>query len=328
MNLPKYTSTSQIERYGVHKVGCILTEIGLIFRETSNTDTGIDGQIEYVDEYQNATGRIIAVQIKSGSSYLHNNGDYWRYYVDETHLNYWKNFSIPVLLLVYNPDDDIIYYKDVTNNTLNTIKKVDIPKTNILNEYNKDSFLSYCRDIDTNQSKSYDITNLHQASNEPLKVFDCYFKVRNITEGEFLFQVDLKLMACNDDVSILKIELHNTHVFRKPESEEIDYLPFLYFIQQNIINIEKCGVDDFEKKVKKEYSSDRQNVLDLFIEKNRQKSLSFHDLLITTRQMDGYDDLPLNGWSIYVYYNVDKIIRIPIEMKVLDDHSYYYWNNY
>jgi hypothetical protein len=45
--------------------------MGLIFRETSNSDTGVDGQLEEVDEQCHATGRIMAVQIKSGSSYLY-----------------------------------------------------------------------------------------------------------------------------------------------------------------------------------------------------------------------------------------------------------------
>lgn len=46
MNLPKFTQTSKTERIGVMHVATILTEMGLIFRETSNSDTGIDGYIE------------------------------------------------------------------------------------------------------------------------------------------------------------------------------------------------------------------------------------------------------------------------------------------
>jgi hypothetical protein len=50
MNLPKYTPQNKQERIDVHKVAVILEELGFIFRETSNGDVGIDGQIEYVNE--------------------------------------------------------------------------------------------------------------------------------------------------------------------------------------------------------------------------------------------------------------------------------------
>lgn len=129
-----------MERIGVHKVGLILSEMGLIFRETSNTDTGVDGQIEEVDANNNATGRIMAVQIKSGGSYLYDNGACWKIYVDEGHKNYWRLFPIPVMLLVYNPSDRNVYFIDIKY-ALNTIGKIEIPKTNILCEDNKEEFL-------------------------------------------------------------------------------------------------------------------------------------------------------------------------------------------
>lgn len=64
MNLPKFPQTSKTERIGVMHVATILTEMGLIFRETSNSDTGIDGYIEEVNNNQEATGRLLAAQIK------------------------------------------------------------------------------------------------------------------------------------------------------------------------------------------------------------------------------------------------------------------------
>lgn len=45
MNLPRFPQTSVSERVGVLHVAKVLTEIGFIFRETSNSDTGIDGYI-------------------------------------------------------------------------------------------------------------------------------------------------------------------------------------------------------------------------------------------------------------------------------------------
>lgn len=140
MSLPKYIDTNKTERIGVHKVAWVLSEMGFIFRETSNSDTGVDGQIEEVDENNNATGRIMAVQIKSGSSYLNENGTNWTFYVDEAHKNYWRLFPIPVMLLVYNPNDKNVYFVDAKY-VLNATGRIDIPKKNVLCEENKSEFL-------------------------------------------------------------------------------------------------------------------------------------------------------------------------------------------
>ena len=137
MELPKFTTTNLKERIGVSLVQYRCAQMSLIFRETSNSDTGIDGQIEEVNQDGNATGRILAVQIKSGDSYLHDSGNNWIFYTDEAHKNYWKAYPIPVILLVYRPSDDNIYFVDIKY-TLNVKEKIEIPKSNILNEENKD----------------------------------------------------------------------------------------------------------------------------------------------------------------------------------------------
>lgn len=97
--LPKYTYDNWQERIGVHKVGLLLTELGLIFRESSYSDVGIDGQIEYVNNVGEATGKIAAVQIKSGDSYLYygkSDRENWTFYPNEKHKFYWEKFPIPV----------------------------------------------------------------------------------------------------------------------------------------------------------------------------------------------------------------------------------------
>lgn len=60
------------EREGVIAVERIVNELRCIWRETINKDVGIDGQIEHVDERGNATGHLVAVQVKSGTSYADN----------------------------------------------------------------------------------------------------------------------------------------------------------------------------------------------------------------------------------------------------------------
>jgi len=142
MELPRYTHENQQERIGVHYVGLMLAKLGLIFRETSNTDVGIDGQIEYVNNAGEATGRIVAAQIKSGDSYLYEakkDVDNWTFYLDEKHMNYWEKYPIPVILLVYYPTDDNIYFIDARHYLrANGMINIKIPKSNVLTIVNKD----------------------------------------------------------------------------------------------------------------------------------------------------------------------------------------------
>ena len=58
-----------VERIGVSSVEKIINQMGMIFREQPVDDYGIDAQIEIV-ENKCATGKLIAVQIKSGNSYF------------------------------------------------------------------------------------------------------------------------------------------------------------------------------------------------------------------------------------------------------------------
>ncbi|WP_220219642.1 DUF4365 domain-containing protein [Gilliamella sp. ESL0405] len=43
---------------------------GIIFRETSSTDVGVDGQLELVTLERTATGMLVGIQIKSGDSFV------------------------------------------------------------------------------------------------------------------------------------------------------------------------------------------------------------------------------------------------------------------
>ncbi|WP_139051675.1 DUF4365 domain-containing protein, partial [Pseudomonas amygdali] len=84
-----------------------------IWRETGTGDVGIDGNIEFVNAEGFATGRIVAVQVKSGPSYFKNptlTG--WKFYPERKHRNYWESFSLPVLLVLHDPDTNKSYWAD------------------------------------------------------------------------------------------------------------------------------------------------------------------------------------------------------------------------
>jgi hypothetical protein len=89
--------------------------LGFIFRELPAMDFGIDAQIEVVTEDwqggKTATGRLLSVQVKTGESYFGvDDGDTWSLYLRKETVNYWRNHSVPVLLVLVNPASKMIYW--------------------------------------------------------------------------------------------------------------------------------------------------------------------------------------------------------------------------
>lgn len=135
MRLPK--TKGQTERIGVNMVNEIITdELGWIFREQPTDDYGIDAQIEIVD-VDSVTGQLIAVQIKTGKSYFtHSNAQEITYRGKIEHLNYWSNHSLPVVLILCDPEENICYWTKVSDETAektaNDYWKIAVPKRNVL----------------------------------------------------------------------------------------------------------------------------------------------------------------------------------------------------
>ncbi|KIP66299.1 hypothetical protein SN10_24185 [Vibrio harveyi] len=136
MSLPKYNPTNSQERLGVNAVAEAIARLGQIWRETSIADVGIDGQIEFVSSEGFATGKMVAVQIKSGPSFFKESGEDWVFYPEEKHRFYWERYPLPVLIVIHNPDTDLSYWVDARQ-CLRTAKESDskgikIPKGNVL----------------------------------------------------------------------------------------------------------------------------------------------------------------------------------------------------
>jgi Domain of unknown function (DUF4365)/RTX calcium-binding nonapeptide repeat (4 copies) len=74
------------------------------FREQPTSDYGIDAQAEKLNDHGKAGGKLIALQIKTGASYFRKRGDGYVYYGEERHREYWTNHSLPVFLILHNPE--------------------------------------------------------------------------------------------------------------------------------------------------------------------------------------------------------------------------------
>lgn len=100
MKAPK---TELISRAGVYFTGYALSISGIIFRETSSSDIGIDGQIELVDKDGSATGMLAGVQIKSGDSFVDHKKRIFTFKASKEHYKYWANLTIPSIGIVFSP---------------------------------------------------------------------------------------------------------------------------------------------------------------------------------------------------------------------------------
>ena len=101
---------STTERKGVAAVEKLFADIGWFFREQHVHDWGIDAHVEIVRDGR-PTGELIALQIKSGTSFfVGEDGEAVPFRMDAKHLQYWLEHSMPVVIVLYNPESDTAYW--------------------------------------------------------------------------------------------------------------------------------------------------------------------------------------------------------------------------
>jgi hypothetical protein len=136
---PTYTKTAGQGEAGVALVSRAVSQLGWIFRRNHNEhDFGIDGYIDLVTDSGSVTGRMLAVQIKCGPSYLsHENRFGFTYYGERKHFNYLLNHPVPVLLIICDPVSGICYWNHFSNTAIEPTQaawKINIPRRNTLTE--------------------------------------------------------------------------------------------------------------------------------------------------------------------------------------------------
>ncbi|MCY7383812.1 MAG: DUF4365 domain-containing protein, partial [Microcoleus sp. CAN_BIN18] len=114
--------SSRTERIGIAGTQLIFERLGCIFREQPIEDYGIDAHVEFIEKGQ-ATGKLIALQIKSGDSWFQEkNGDNIIFRGNNEHLEYWQNHSLPVIVVLYKDSENTAYWQAVNNNTVQRTK--------------------------------------------------------------------------------------------------------------------------------------------------------------------------------------------------------------
>jgi hypothetical protein len=112
-------------------------ELGWLFREQFAEDFGIDAHMEVVDG-EIVTGKLLALQIKSGKSFFQEQGpDGWWFRPTDDHVRYWTNHSLPVVLVMYHPETGQCHWQLINGSTLVETStggsKVLVPERQVLN---------------------------------------------------------------------------------------------------------------------------------------------------------------------------------------------------
>jgi hypothetical protein len=111
----------------------ISAEAGQIYRGYTNSDHGIDGEIEFKDDQGRATGKQLYMQLKSGDSYLtkRQRDDAEVFQIKNPRwADYWQQQAYPVLLVIRSSDGEIRwmdvseYLKHKSDNGKKSVKQV------------------------------------------------------------------------------------------------------------------------------------------------------------------------------------------------------------
>jgi len=113
MDLPIYNKSSKKGEDGITIIKKIVEqELNWIFRPNhKENDFGIDAYIDIIAEYGQVTGKTIAAQVKTGSSYFKEKNNFgWVYRGEISHLNYYLNHDIPVIIIIVDDSTSKAYW--------------------------------------------------------------------------------------------------------------------------------------------------------------------------------------------------------------------------
>lgn len=167
---------------GLNRIEHIVNEMKCLFRVIHQDDYGIDGEIEVVVAKSSGNGYetkggIIKVQAKAGRSYVKKDkADSFATPVRIDDLEYWNSLPFPVFFIVYHPNDDVLYFKEVQTYIRETIDVFATPYEIVFDKAN-DLFGSETRDA-----------VYEQANNSPPRIsfdqkeqlFSNLFKVKSL----------------------------------------------------------------------------------------------------------------------------------------------------
>jgi hypothetical protein len=138
---------SKSERIGVNAVEKIfLDDLDWIPRNIFQSDIGIDMVVE-VSQEGTPVGKFFGIQIKAGPSYFKRQTEtHVPFSTDHSHIDYWLKNSLPIILVLHNPDTNQTIWEFVDLKTVVKTGKqwrIDVPINKILNVDSAEELLEY-----------------------------------------------------------------------------------------------------------------------------------------------------------------------------------------
>lgn len=152
---------------------------------------------------------------------------------------------------------------------------------------------------------------------QAMKLFDARFTSICLEEGDYIIQLNVRLRAEAENVSLRQAFLCNKSEFHGSTYQPLKQMEFNSCIKQGVFEL-TSDENKAQKFLKEEYHKSSLPIMDMTIEKGHSLSISFVQFFHTIRQMDCYDELQLHGWTLRVLYNVDSEAMIPIELWPVD----------
>jgi tetratricopeptide (TPR) repeat protein len=125
-----------VGRMGVAAADLAFSSLGWAFRSQEVKDYGIDAHVEPFDGPHRPIRRLLALQIKAGESYFREEADEgWWYRGTNKHLRYWLGHVLPVIIVMYDDKDRILYWQHVTEDRIeytDTGWKILVPRVQIV----------------------------------------------------------------------------------------------------------------------------------------------------------------------------------------------------
>jgi hypothetical protein len=99
---------------GIALIAECVSEMGLVWRATSEHDVGIDGEIEIRDtRTRKMSGLLIKVQSKAVTDFKNETSEFFDYWPEQRDVDYWLSVNLPVILVVSRPETREAYWLPV-----------------------------------------------------------------------------------------------------------------------------------------------------------------------------------------------------------------------
>lgn len=110
----KLTNQQLLGEQGIALISLSVSDIGFVWRPTSQHDTGIDGEIELRDTVTSAvSGLVLKVRSKAVSEFANESADGFDYWPEARDVKYWLGHNVPVILVVSRPSTREVYWQSV-----------------------------------------------------------------------------------------------------------------------------------------------------------------------------------------------------------------------